>query len=127
MADTVRDAVVYVGDKNGTGISNINLVVWSGLDGDDTGEWVRMAKYSDKTIHIYAASSFGGATVTLEGSNELVPTGANAITLTDAQGNAISKTAAAIEQVLENPLWIRPKTSGGTGADIIVAVCGRRS
>jgi hypothetical protein len=124
MADTVRTPTIYRGDKNGTGITNVDLVVWSGLDGDDTGTPVKMAEYNDKCVQIYAVTTFGSGTVTLEGSNELVPTTWH--TLNDILGASISKTAAAMAQVAENPLWIRPKTASGTGADIVVALLCKR-
>lgn len=130
MADTPRTPVYLE-----TGQSNVVQVSWSGLDGDDTGIPVNMSKCSDKTVHIYSpTATYGAATVTIEGTND--PRGnpahadhANAIWtgLTDAQANAISKTANAIEAILENPLWIRPKTAGGTGSDVTVNIVGKRT
>lgn len=130
MADTVRVPV-----WNKTKISNVEQVTWSGLDGDDTGTPVNMSKCADKTVHIFSpTAAYGSATVTIEGSNDvradpLHPSHASAIWtgLTDAQGNAISKTANAIEALLENPLWIRPKTAGGTASDITVSLVGKRT
>jgi hypothetical protein len=134
MADTPRTPVLYDSDKDGTGISNVEMWAWAGLDGDDTGIPVKFAKYSDKTAHIYSpTAAYGSATVTIEGSNDPRANPAHAshasalwVTLTDAQGNAISKTSDAIETILENPLWIRPKTAGGTSSDVTVAIVGRR-
>lgn len=114
--------------------SNLRKVIWEGLDGDDTGLPVRIGKFTDKTVHIYALTSHGSATTVLQGSNDpkADPTHAdhaNAkwVTLTDGQGNAISKTADAIEVVQENPEWIRPSQSGGTAADVIVAITAKRT
>lgn len=109
--------------------ASVRHVIWSGLDGDDTGLPVRMAKYSDKSVHIYALTSHGSGTTVLQGTNDERGDPEHAdhanckwLTLTDAQGNAISKTDDAIEQVLENPMWIRPSQSGGTNADVVVAL-----
>ncbi len=129
MTDAVR-APAYVD----TGITNVHQVIWSGLDSDDSGVPVKFAKYSDKTVQIYG--TFGAAgSVTLQGSNDprcdaAHPDHANAVysTLTDPQANAITKTSAAIEEVLENPLWIRPLVTGGDGTtSITVNLVGKKT
>jgi hypothetical protein len=114
--------------------SNLRKVLWEGLTGADTGLPVRLGKYTDKTVHIYALTGHGGGTTVLQGSNDprADPTHAShasAIwtTLTDGQGTTISKTADAIEVVQENPEWIRPSQSGGTAADVVVAVTCKRT
>lgn len=129
ITPTLRDS-----DKSGTGISNVEVWTWSGLVGstNDTGRPVRFAKYSDKCLHVYGGT-WGGSTFTLQGSNDSRADPDDAghasavwIDLTDAQGNTISKTADSIEQVLENPLWIRPRLTGGTGTGIVATLLGRR-
>lgn len=114
--------------------TNVRHVVWSGLDGDDTGRPVRVSKFNDKSVHIYAETSHGGATTIMQGTNDergnpdhASHSSAKWVGLTDAQGNAISKTSDAIEQILENPMWIRPSQSGGTGADVVVALTCKRT
>lgn len=62
--------------------------------------------------------TFGtGGTILLEGSND----GTNYVTLTDPQGNAISKTAAGIEAIEETTVYIRPRVSAGDGTTSLVA------
>jgi len=59
----------------------------------------------------------------VEGSSD----GTNYTTLTDPQGNALSKTADFIEALLENPLYIRVSTSGGTNSTIpVYLTCVKR-
>lgn len=79
------------------------------------------ADYADRSVHILG--TFDGATVVVEGSNN----GASYLTLTDPQGNGISKTSAAIEQITEQALFTRPSASGGGAAMAItvVVVCRR--
>lgn len=128
-------AVVRTPTFPNTKQTNVVQVLWEGLDGDDTGLPVRASKYSDKSVHIYSPTgAHGSATTIIQGSNDpkADPTHAdhaNAkwVTLTDAQGNAISKTADAIEQILENPLWIRPSQSGGTSSDVSVSLACKRT
>lgn len=118
--------------------TNVKGWLWSGLDGDDSGKAINMAKHSDKTVHIYG--TFDSATVTLYGSNDpLAKVDAAAgtlfsaktaswIALTDAQGNSIAKTAAAIEVIEENPIYILPVVTGGGGSTAIkVALVGKRT
>lgn len=115
--------------------TNVRQVLWAGLDGDDTGYPVKVSKFNDKSVHIFSPTgAHGGATTILQGSNDpkADPTHsdhANAkwITLTDPQGNTISKTSDAMEQVLENPMWIRPSQSGGTGSDVSVSLVCKRT
>jgi hypothetical protein len=53
-----------------------------------------MPGFADRAIQV--GGTFGaGGTVVIEGSID----GTNYVTLTDPQGNAISKTAAAIEEI----------------------------
>lgn len=115
--------------------SNLKKVLWEGLDGDDTGLPVRIGKYTDKTVHVFSpTAAFGGATVTFEGSNDprANPThadhaNADWIGLTDGQGNAITTTGSKIEVIQENPEWIRPKSAGGTAANISVGLTAKRT
>ncbi len=100
-------------------------VTWSGLTTNDTGQpWPR-ADYSDKTVQIFG--NFGGTgSVSLEGSNDprVISDPSNAVwfTLTDPSSTAITKTAAAGEQILENPKWIRPSVTLGTTPAITVII-----
>jgi len=85
-----------------------HIVTWAALtSADAVGSSVEMPGSSDRSVQI--TGTFDSATVVLQGSND----GTNWVTLTDPQGNAISKTAAALEMVQELTRYIRPSTSGG--------------
>jgi len=104
-------------------------VVWDGLDGTapDTGtpfdvSSVPGAGGADRSVQI--TGTFGDNTVVLQGSND----GTNYVTLSDPQGNAISKTTASIEAVLEYTRMVRPAfTATGTGTSIVVTLMVRGS
>lgn len=120
-ADVPRTPTAFV-DKG------VQVFTWSGLDGDDTGVPVNVSKCRELTAHIYSGT-YGGSTITLEGSvdprgNPAHADAANAewAGLADNSGTAISKTADAIESVQEHPIWLRPKTAAGTGANIMVGL-----
>lgn len=78
------------------------------------------ADYADRCVHILG--TFDAATVVWQGSND----GSNYLTLTDPQGNGISKGAAAIEAITEGALWQRPSTSGGGGSQSVTVICVAR-
>lgn len=109
--------------------NNTQVVTWSGLTTNSLGDpWLRN-DYADKCVQIFG--DFGsGASVTIEGSNDprVISDPSNAVwfTLTDPQANALTKTSAAGEQILENPRWIRPNVTLGTSPDITVIICATK-
>lgn len=99
------------------------IIGWTGLLNGDTGAAVELVDYADKTVTITGTFGTGG-TLVLQGSND----GTNWFSLTDPQANAISKTAAAMEIVLEAPRYIRPNVTAGDGTtSLTVQMCCRRS
>jgi hypothetical protein len=60
----------------------------------------------------FAGTLSVGGTIVLEGSND----GVTYYTLTDPQGNAISKTALGIEAVQEVVRFVRPRVTAGDGS-----------
>lgn len=88
------------------------LYTWVLTQADAVGSPVTAHEYADRTMQM--TGTFGTATFVLEGANVATYT-----TLTDPQGNGISKTAAAIEQVLEVPRYTRPNSSGATGGESV--------
>ena len=94
----------------------VRIITWTPLAQGDVGAtYEAVSHYPDKCVQF--TGTFGGATVVLEGSlGTATPT---YFTHTDPQGNAISKTAAAGEQVLENSFTIRPNVTGGDGTTAI--------
>jgi hypothetical protein len=106
--------------------ANSLYIKYEGLGNDDSGEVVgatssldnlRLTKntaiYPDKTVII--SGTWGSATAVVEGSVD----GENWITLNDIEGNPLSFTEdSKFKVILENPLFIRVSTSGGTGTDL---------
>ena len=106
--------------RSDTVISGVTSVTWS-LGAGDTGKPVLFAQYPDRTVTVTA--TFGSAT--LRGSNKAAPDDTVAtdwFNLTDPQGNALTFTAAGGELIAENPLWISPITTGGSG--YVVTILG---
>lgn len=88
------------------------------LANGDTGQPLPVVDFADKTMQIFGTFGSGGS-VTMQGSNDprVITDPSNAVwfSLTDPQANAITKTSAAGEAILENPIWIRPNCTAGDG------------
>jgi hypothetical protein len=116
-----RDFTVFLPiDHNGNTIMGAIGIIWTGLLNGDDGKPYVCPHRSDKCVQFKGTFGAGG-TIILEGTNDQVFDTLGALQsvtyaqLTDPQGNNISKTAAAIEQVLENPNAIRPRVTAGDG------------
>ncbi len=83
-------------------------VTWAMAVGD-TAQPLQYAQWADRSIQV--EGTFGGATVTFQGSNS----GNTYVSLTDPQGNTLSLTAAGIKQVMEVTAYIKPVVTGGDG------------
>lgn len=104
---------------------------WTLANGD-YGDSLNLSSFSDKCVHIYGTFGSGGS-ATLYGSNNTAdfntsPSGGTWVALVDPQGNAITKTSAAIEQVLENPRSIAPRVTAGDGTtSLTIAINVKRT
>jgi len=116
---TINPTVARNGDHS------VMYFTFEGLGTTDTvGAAIPFDEWADRTVQF--TGTFGAAaTVIWEGSND----GVTWATLTDPQGNNISKTGAGIETVMEITRFARPKLlSGGDGStDIDIIVLCRRS
>ena len=107
-------------------------LTWSGLLNGDDGAPIEIGDLSDKSVHIFGTFGAGGS-VTIYGSSDpadlaKVPASGtdNWVALTDPQGNAITKTAKSIEQILENMLYMACKVTAGDGTtNLTVALAGK--
>lgn len=126
-------AAVVVSENVKQRDGNLSVDVWDGLAWDaeadegeegSVGKGLRLPSFPDKTVVIRGTFGTGG-TLIMEGSNNSTDgLDGNWIQLADVQGNALSKTASAIEVIQENPLWIRPRvTAGDADTDIAVEMC----
>mgnify|MGYP000334827737 FL=1 len=88
------------------------LYTWVLTNTNSDGAPITAHEFGDRTMQV--TGTFDSATVVLEGANVSTYT-----TLTDPQGNSMSKTAAAIEQVMEVPRYTRPNSSGGSGSQSV--------
>lgn len=101
---------------------DVAITTWSTLAAGDDGAPVRLAVYSDRSVQI--AGTFGGASVTIGGSND----GVTYHALSSTDGEPLTLTAGALKQIVELPIWIKPRIFGGDGTtNLTVILSGRRS
>lgn len=104
---TITPTIVRVDDG---GVRGVYLATWATIGDSDTCTHIPMSGAADRSVQI--SGTFNSATVVMQGSND----GTNWFSLTDPQGNAISKTSASIEQIEELTRYIRPSSSGGSSS-----------
>jgi len=99
------------------------VVVWNLTSADPVGDPVAgYEDYADRTVQFYG--TWGGATAQLQGK---LSDAAGYEPLSDPQGNAISKTANALEAVLEAvPITRAALSNVGVGASITVVLYVRK-
>lgn len=107
-----------------TFLDDAHVITWTPLTTTNAdGEAIEMPGSADRSIQFTGTFGTGG-TIVLQGSNLAAPvagTDADWFTLTDPQGNAISKTAAGGEMVTELTRWIRAKVTAGDGTTSLTA------
>lgn len=104
------------------GDRSVVMTTWTLTSADATGDSLSWADWADRSVTF--VGTWGGATAGLEGSND----GTNWVALADPQGTAISKTANAIEAVLELTRFVRPRlTTVGAGATVVATILMRNS
>lgn len=106
--------VINVGDQTW-------YVKWQTLGNADNGSAVQFGQFPDRTIQ--AVGTFGGATVTLEGSMDSTTWA----TLRDFQGNSVTLTDSSVRLIAECPLYVRVRTSGGSGTNLDAYISGSRA
>lgn len=115
----IRAATVVV-DNDG-----VVKITWTGLRVNDTGAWVKVARYADKTVQVIVDAGGSGDVVTMQGSPD---GGTTTGILHNAQGGdlAADLTGASIsdpELIAESPESIRPSITAGDGTtDLTVVV-----
>ncbi|MFH0809041.1 MAG: hypothetical protein V2A77_01005 [Pseudomonadota bacterium] len=95
---------------------------WALTQANASGARVSIPDYQDRTIQV--AGAFDSATIVIQGSND----GSNWVTLNDTTGTALSRSAAFLAGILENPRYIRPYfASPGASTSVTVTLVGVNS
>lgn len=105
------------------------FVQWPNMSTGDVGQVWTSPVAADRSVQV--EGTFGGATVTIQGSNEFdltdhqVLSSANFETLRDPASANLTFAAAGLKQVLETTLGIRPSVAAGAGSGLNVSMCVR--
>lgn len=102
---------------NGT-IAGVPRVIWEGIVTGDTILPFTLTQQYGLAASVQVVGTFGGATVTLQVSND----GTNWASVSDVQGTAVSLTSTGYFELSLSGAYIRPAVSGGSGNDIDVIV-----
>lgn len=105
-------------DANQQYPTGVRVVLWEGMNANDTATAYTAPQYSGKVVQ----ASGSGAAVTMQGT--LVPTATVPVwsTLHDPASADLVLSDAEIRQVLEDCYQIRPTMSTGTDIDVYLMV-----
>ena len=92
------------------------LVSWKELEEGDAGEPFEFHSSEQRSIQFCGTFGPDGA-ICLEGSHD----GLSWVTLTDPQGNPISKMGPGIESVTELAVFVRPRVKSGDTSTLLSA------
>ena len=92
------------------------VTTWAAMAGTDDCAPFRLPSSADLTFQL--AGTFGGATVTLQGSNN--GTNWHALSQKGPASANMSYAVSAVHAANETPLFVRPFITGGTGSSITV-------
>lgn len=97
---------------------------WDLITEADTGTAVSLADFPDRTVQVVpAGGTFGTAgAVTLEGSNDNITFSV----LHDFGGTALVLTDSTLHLIAENPRFIRPRSTAGSGMSVSIIIEGNR-
>lgn len=101
---------------------DVAVTTWDGMVADDDGAPERLAVYSDRSIQV--SGEFGGASVTIGGSND----GITYHALHGTDGEELVLLTGGLRQIVELPIFIKPRVFGGDGSTLLkVVMSGRKS
>lgn len=98
--------------------SRVPKTTWSSITSSDTAEAFGLSEQSAVAASVQIAGTFGGATVTLQCSND----GVTYFTLKDFTGTDVSATSAAFFDISTAALYVKPVVTGGVGYSITVTL-----
>lgn len=115
----IKPTLTTVGRKDGS----CYMVAWLAVTEADTCVAMDFPDLADKSIHV--SGTFGGATVTVLGSNNDFATAGGALRGPDSV--ALSMAVETVKQILENPKQIKPVAAGGTGQSLNIYILAKQS
>jgi len=87
------------------------------LTGTDVGKTVKLPRWADRSVE--CDGTFGGGTITIQGTNKDVPLDADYKALRDAFENTLTFTVADVRAVMPATVHIRPKATGAVTSVVV--------
>lgn len=115
---SITPTVIDVSDRKDGSAIMVSWVDGGANNSANTYLPVSYPKHSNKSIQVLG--TFGGASVAIQGSNDIVGTPTNFASLNDPGGTVIAITSAKIKAVLENTVHIQPVATGGTSQNLTI-------
>lgn len=112
----ITSAITMVGSPDG-----VPSVRWTGIAAGDTCTPYLVRNRYGFVGSVQISGTFGGATVTLEQSND----GTTWFAATDTLGAAISATANEISEMSLASIYLKPVITGGAGSNVNVIIVFR--
>ena len=106
-----------------TTIPGVPRLIWEGAATGDTLTPFIVTQQYGIAASVQVVGTFGGATVTLQASND----GTNWVDAKDVLGDTVTLTTTGYFELSLSAAYIRPAISGGSGNDIDVIVVLRGS
>ena len=113
---TITSAITMVGSPDG-----VPSVRWMGIAAGDTCTPYLVRNRYGFVGSIQISGTFGGATITLEQSND----GTTWLPAVDTLGTAISATANEISEMSLASIYLKPVITGGAGSNVNVIIVFR--
>ena len=114
---TINHTLANIVNENDSRISG-KIATWTSLtETNNVGDKFEAIAYRDQTVQI--TGTFGGATITMQGSNDDVTW----VTLKDTTGVDIEYSGTnRLVGILQAPRYVRPSISGGSGTSLKVVL-----
>lgn len=125
MADPTYNPLAGSSNSGPYGDGSVIQFAYTLTTADHTGAAFPFPEWADICVSFYGGATWGTATGAVEGSND----GSNWLPLNKADGaTAASTSADKMMQIIERPLFIRPRlTTPGTAASVAVHFTLRRA
>lgn len=108
-------------NRGNAGPVGAEIITWTPITEADVGRGALIAGASGAIGAMQVHGTFGGATITLQGSND----GTNFYAITSAAGDDVALSAAGIVEFSTGAAYIRPATASGSSSSVTVTVCLR--
>lgn len=111
-------------EKNSS-ILGVTTFTWANATNGDTFTQASMHSIEGAVAAVHVTGTFGGATVSLQGTLRGSPHAPNWTTITDTSGSRIETTVQVLREFSTAVPFIKPEITGGSGTNVTIVVAVR--